>query len=193
MTPTLLPMLLTALLGSMPVDPQAGDSELTTLRLSLTGATWNVTWNDTEDVLRGSIASKTFRVGEPMVLSLNVNSYAGGAFTGPVTVTLRPLTASGSAYSESHTIERGAKDHLWTVTLTPREAGEHRLEVSYRTTHFKSVRGVIEVEEPHLPAWFGPLVAAALILVAVGAGAWLVSRGAGSDGGAEAGKSDPPA
>ncbi len=191
MTPSVLPVLALTLLGSLPVDPQAGESELTTLTLTSTRETWNLSWNDTEDVLRGSIASRTFRAGEPLTLSLNLNSYTGGEYTGPLTVSLRPLMEMGGG--ESHTVERNPRDHLWAVTFTPAEAGEHRLEVAFRTTHLKSVRATITVDEGRVPPWVGASIAAALILMAVGAGAWLVSRGPGPLPSTEARKSDPPA
>jgi hypothetical protein len=179
------------LVFALPVDPQAGESTLTTIQLTSTRETWNLSWNDTEDVLRGSIAGHTFRVGEPIVMSLNLNSYNGGEYGGPLTVSLRPLLEMGGG--ESHTVERNPKDRLWAVTFTPQEEGDHRLEVSFRTTHLKSVRATLEVSDARVPPWVGATIAAALILMAVGAGAWLVSRGTGQQPSADARKSDPPA
>jgi hypothetical protein len=188
----LLSLFVLTTVANMPVDPKSGESALTTLQVKISQDTTNLSWNDTEDTLKGSIVGRVFRVGQPMALSVHVASYEGEEFTGPVTISLRPLSDLGGG--ESHTVERSAGDHLWYATFTPREAGEHRLEVSFRTTHLKTPRGVVVIEDAKLSAWFPVVFASVLIVVAIAAGAWLVSQreGARPEGPAPAEKSDPP-
>jgi hypothetical protein len=188
----LLSLFVLTTVANMPVDPKSGESALTTLQLSISTETTNLSWSDTEDAIKGSIASRVFRVGEPIVISLHVASFEGTEFTGPVTASLRPLEDFGGG--ESHTVERSPGDHLWHVTFTPREPGEHRLEVAFRTTHYKTPRAVVSVEDAKLSVWVPVVFATLLILVAIAAGAWLVSQreGARPDAAAPPEKSDPP-
>jgi hypothetical protein len=52
--------------------------------------------------------------------------------------------------------------------------------VSFRTTRLKVARGEVEVGPAGLPAWLRSAVGAALIVVAVAFGAWLVLRRQGA-------------
>jgi hypothetical protein len=60
--------------------------------------------------------------------------------------------------------------------FTPKQDGEHRLEVSFRTTHLKVARGVIPVAEAKLPRWLSYAIGGGLIAASVSVGVWLTFR-----------------
>jgi hypothetical protein len=160
--------------GGMPVDVNSGQSEATSLKLDVVPEGLNLSWNDTEDLVKGSLTPPQLREGEPATLTVNVASYQGAAFDGPVTLSLRPLEALGGA--DAQTISRRKGDKLWVATFVPHTTGPHRLEVSFRTTRFKVARAQVTVGGGRLPQWLLFALGGGLIVVAVALGAWLVLR-----------------
>ena len=161
-------------LAAMPADLHVGDGALTTLHVDRVPGGLNLSWNDTEDLVRGMVTPAPLRDGTPLTVSVNVATYQGAPFDGPVTFSLRPLMALGGA--DIQTVTRRPGEKLWVATLTPYQGGPHRLEVSFRTTHFKVVSTQLELAEAPLPPWLHFAVGAGLIVMAVGFGAWLVLR-----------------
>jgi hypothetical protein len=88
-----------------------------------------------------------------------------------VTVGLRPLEALGG--TDTVTLQRGPGEKTWVHDFTASEEGPYRLEVSFRTTHLKVVRGELTVQEPLLPRWLSYAVGGGLIALSVSIGAWL--------------------
>lgn len=167
------------LFTAMPVDATAGENPLTTLQIARVGDSVNLSWSDTEDLLKGSLTPALARVGEPLRISLSLAQFERGLLEGPVTMSLRPLNELGG--TDSLTVSPPAKgERLWVGTLTPKASGPHRLEFAWSSTHRKVVRGTIMVEEARLAPWVPFAVGATLILVAVGFGAWLVMRRQGA-------------
>jgi hypothetical protein len=168
--PMLVYPALALLLSGLPVDVHAGENDLTTFKLIDRPGHHELFWQDAEDVVRGTITPRPTRSGGELTVSLFVGSVQGAPFEGPVTIALRPLEAMGG--TEAATVTRGKDDKTWVRRFTPTEPGPHRLEVSFRTTHLKVVRGVLPVEEAPLPRWLLSAIGLGLIAVAVGLGTW---------------------
>lgn len=162
-------------LTQLPVDPRAGEHALSTLRLEAGAGGLALTWQDTEESLKGVLKPGHPRVGQPLTISASVLPLAGPAYEGPVTFALRPLDAMGS--TQTATVTRPAGEKTWTATFTPGTPGEHRLEISWRTTHHKVVRGVVPVEEAGMPPWLSWAVGVGLVTLAVLGGVWSLFRG----------------
>lgn len=171
----LLPVTLAFAFGQLPVDPHAGEHALATLRLDPEPAGWTFAWQDTDERLKGTLTPRAPRAGAPLTVSAAVLPLTGPDFDGPVTFSLRPLAELGS--TESFTVTRPDGAKTWSATFTPREPGEHRLEISWRSTHHKVVRGVVPVGEAGLPPWLDWAVGVGLVTLAVLGGAWSLFRG----------------
>jgi len=172
----LAPLLTAVLLANLPPGEKAGENALTTLRLSATAEGLNLRWNDTEDLLQGTIAPARPRAGEPITFTLHLDPFSGEPFAGPLTVSLRPLAGAGAGDAQSATVARLPAERAWRVTFTPPREGPHRLEVSWRSTRHKAVRGDLPVGEAPVPSWFLAVVGGGLILMASGGGAWFLLR-----------------
>ncbi len=108
-------------------------------------------WSDTEERLQGSIRPAVPREGEPLQVVIQVGSFQGEDFEGPVTLTLRE---AGSNHGKTVTVPRGERH--WEATFVPETTGIHRLDVSFRTTRYKALHTAFRVEEsrvPRLLAW----------------------------------------
>jgi hypothetical protein len=156
------------------VNIHAGENELTRLRVEERPGHAEVYWADAEDVVRGTLTPFPIRAGTPFTVSLVVGTVQGEDFSGPVTVALRPLADLGG--TESATVARRAGERAWVHVFTPKQDGEHRLEVSFRTTHLKVARGVIPVAEAKLPRWLSYAIGGGLIAASVSVGVWLTFR-----------------
>ncbi|HZH77828.1 MAG TPA: hypothetical protein VEY88_17510 [Archangium sp.] len=108
-------------------------------------------WSDTEERLQGSIRPAVPREGEPLQVVIQVGSFQGEDFAGPVTLTLRE---AGSNHGKTVTVPRGERH--WEATFVPETTGIHRLDVSFRTTRYKALHTAFRVEDsrvPRLLAW----------------------------------------
>jgi hypothetical protein len=152
-------------------DLPAGVDPRNAMRVSPTGAALSLSWHDTEEVLEGAVTTYPPRAGQPVRLSVHVAPYAGAPFTGPITFALRPTGQLGGG--ESVTVTPDAQG-LWVFTPTPPEAGTYVLEVSYRTTRLKLVRGLLVIEAAAVPGWVQVALAALLLALVVGSGAWVI-------------------
>lgn len=167
----LLNAALLILVSGLPVDVHAGESDLTTLKVVERKGSADLMWQDVEDVVKGTITPFPVRAGAPFTVSVFVGTVQGEDFGGPVTLGLRPLEALGG--TDAVTLARGPGEKTWVHTFTAAEDGPHRLEVSFRTTHLKVVRGLVTVEEALLPKWLLYAVGGGLIALSVSIGAWL--------------------
>jgi hypothetical protein len=105
-----------------------------------------LTWSDTEERLKGAIQPDVPRTGEPFKVLLNVGSFEGAEFQGPLTITLRQ---AGSTLGETKTVTKGPVN--WSAEFTPEEEGRHTLNVSFRTTRHKSLNADFEVGPSLIP------------------------------------------
>ena len=109
-----------------------------------------LSWSDTEERLKGSIRPAVPRAGEPLHLSLQVGSFEGEPFTGPLIVTLRE---EGSSHGQSVTVKRSGEQ--WQTTFTPEREGPYLLDVSFRTTRHKALHAALQVRPSPLPQRLG--------------------------------------
>lgn len=162
-----------ASLANLPVDPNAGLNPLTTLRITPVQEGLNLSWSDTEDLIKGLITPEELHEGEPLSLDLTVATWQGEPFKGPVTVTLRPVNDLETPPLRQSLIGSPRPLH---ATLTPPAAGPHRLEIAFTTTRYKVVTAQVDVAGARLPRWLFNASGAALIVMAIALGAWLVLR-----------------
>ncbi len=170
----LLPLALAAALTQMPIDPRAGESALSQLKLETSPGGAAFTWHDADEALKGTVSGAPARVGAPLVVSASVMPLSGPEYEGPVTFALRPLDALGAA--DTRTVTRPAGERAWVATFVPAVEGPHRLELSWRTTHHKVVRAVVDVAPAGLPPWLSWTVGVSLVTLAVLVGAWTLFR-----------------
>lgn len=169
-----------ALLSSQfPVDAQAGENKLTQLPLKPTPQGLLFDWADADEALRGQVSPLQVRAGEPLTVSAVLRPLSGPEFDAPLTFSLRPLEAMGS--TRSLTVERqkdpaegGAGPRGWVAQFTPEDPGEYRLEISWRSTHHKVVRGIVQVAPRALPRWVTWAVGSGMIATALGIGLWIL-------------------
>ncbi|MFE8596956.1 hypothetical protein [Archangium violaceum] len=109
-----------------------------------------LSWSDTEEQLRGSIRPAAPRAGEPLQLSLQVGSFEGEDFEGPIILTLRE---EGATHGQSVTVKKDALH--WQATFTPENDGPHLVDVSFRTTRHKVLHASFQVRESRLPLKLG--------------------------------------
>jgi hypothetical protein len=109
-----------------------------------------LSWSDTEERLKGSIRPTVPRAGEPLHLSLQVGSFEGAPFTGPLILTLRE---EGSSHGQSVTVKRSGEQ--WQTTFTPEHEGPYLLDVSFRTTRHKALHAALQVRPSPLPQRLG--------------------------------------
>lgn len=137
-----------------------------------------LTWADTEERLQGEIRPPHPRAGDELRVTLDVGSFEGPAFTGPLRVTLRRPDAAPEVHLVTR--ERGG----WSTRFRLTSPGPHMLDVAFRTTHDKVVHGSFDVDEAAIPifyAWALLGLAAAGIL-AYGIRRVVRSRGAEAEG-----------
>ncbi len=159
------------------------------LKVNDSGAVLELAWADAEHRLRGSTSSALPRVGEALNVSLSVGTIDGPEFSGPITVTLRPVQAlldkskalrieslEGHDPGAVVTVQRG-EGGLWTTTVTPRQEGPHVLEIAFRGGRSKVVGAIVTVQPSRLPPWVPWVFGAALVVVSVAVGLSWVFRG----------------
>jgi hypothetical protein len=162
---------LSSLASGLPVDVHAGENALTALTVNERQGSADLQWHDAEDVVRGTITPFPVRAGAPFTVSVFIGPIQGEAFTGPVTLSVRPLAALGG--TDAVTVQPKPGERAWVHAFTADAQGPHRVELAFRTTHLKVVRGELEVHEAPLPRWLSYAVGGGLIAVAITIGVWL--------------------
>jgi hypothetical protein len=128
-------------------------------------------WSDTEDRLQGSIQPDLPREGVPLKVFLNVGSFDGPAFDGPVTITLREV---GNTHGQVQTVKKGAVN--WAATFTPERSGPYQLDVSFRTTRLKVLHADVEVTDRPVPRFVLWALVGLVVTLALGYGIRSVLR-----------------
>jgi hypothetical protein len=121
-----------------------------------------LSWADTEERLQGAIQPDVPYPGQPLKVLLNVGSFYGEPFEGPITLTLRE---EGAKYGQTQTVKKGSVN--WHAEFVPERAGLYQLDVSFRTTRLKVLHADFEVHATPVPrfvlwALVGVAAAAAL-------------------------------
>jgi hypothetical protein len=124
-----------------------------------------LSWSDTEDRLQGSLQPDTLHEGEPLKVLLNVGSFDGPTFEGPLTLTLRE---AGSTHGQVQTVTKGAVN--WSATFIPERAGPYQLDVSFRTTRLKALHTELEITPRPIPRIFLWAMVGLMATVALGYG-----------------------
>lgn len=158
--------------AQIPVDPRAGENKLTQLDLKASAAGYTFEWSDTDDSLKGQISPHPVRAGRTATISAVLQPLSGDDFNGPITFSLRPLNEMGSTWSE--TVSRKEGERGWAREVVLPEPGDYRLEISWRTTHHKVVRGVFPVSPGGLPPWVTWLAGGGAIAVGLSIGLWVL-------------------
>jgi hypothetical protein len=122
-------------------------------------------WSDTEDRLQGSLQPELPRKGEPLKVFLNVGSFYGPAFDGPITITLRE---AGSPHGPTQTVTKGEVN--WSATFVPERTGSYQLDVSFRTTRLKVLHAELDVTDPPVPRFVLWALVGLVATVALGYG-----------------------
>lgn len=105
-----------------------------------------LSWADTEERLQGAIQPDVPRQGQPLKVLLNVGSFEGAAFEGPITLTLRE---QGATHGQSQTLKKGEVN--WHAEFTPEREGRYQLDVSFRTTRLKVLHADFSVSSRPVP------------------------------------------
>jgi hypothetical protein len=124
------------------LPPQASDRIIVEQRTNVL----ELSWSDTEERLQGAIQPDPPIAGQPLQVLLNVGSFEGAAFEGPLTITLRE---AGATHGQVQTVKKGAVN--WVATFTPERAGPYLLDVSFRTTRLKVLHASLQVSPSPVP------------------------------------------
>ena len=162
---------LTVCLSQLPVNARAGENKLTQLEIKQTTLAQTFDWSDTEETLRGTITPARPQANAPLTISVTLEALNSAELDGPITFAFRPLEEMGG---KTQTVVRAPGQKAWSVTFTPEQPGTHRVELSWKTTHHKVVRGVIEVGDAALPKWVGYSAGGGAIVLALVIGLWLL-------------------
>ena len=129
-------------------------------------------WSDAEERLQGSLRPTPPRAGRELHVSLDVGSFEGVEFRGPLVLTLRE---AGATHGESRTVTRGERH--WEAVFVPENEGPHLLDVSFRTTRNKVVHAAFDVSPSPVPRILGLLLFGGITLTLLGFTVRSVLRG----------------
>ena len=158
--------------SQMPVDARAGENPLTQLVVRQGAAGTSFEWADPEERLRGTLGTGRIVAGQPLTISATLEPIDGPPFEGPITIAVRPLDSREDV--QSQTVKRSEGERVWAVTVVPAEATDYRVEISWRSTHHKVVRGVFPVRPAGLPPWLRWAAAGTAIALALAVGVWIL-------------------
>jgi hypothetical protein len=154
---------LAILSAQFPVDARAGENKLTQLELKVTANGLTFDWADADESLRGQVSPQPVRVGRTVTVSAVLQPLTGPDFDGPITFSMRPLNEMGS--TQSVTVARKPGERGWAADFNLTDPIDHRLEISWRTTHHKVVRAVVPVSPSGLPPWVTWVVGGGLVVL----------------------------
>ncbi|MBI3185920.1 MAG: hypothetical protein HYZ28_27610 [Myxococcales bacterium] len=123
-----------------------------------------LSWADAEDRLRGAVFPARPRAREELRVSVDVGSFEGKPYEGPVTIGLR----HGQLPAQAVTVSRSGK--TWSAVFLPEEHGAYQLDVSFRSTRLKQLHAPLEVWPAPLGRlpWLLLLGALAALLLGLG-------------------------
>lgn len=130
-----------------------------------------LSWSDTEERLQGAIQPDQPVDGQPLKVLLNVGSFEGADFEGPLTITLRE---AGATHGQVQTVKKGAVN--WVATFTPERDGPYQLDVSFRTTRLKVLHANLDVASSPVPRFVLWAMVGLTALIALGYGLWSLLR-----------------
>ncbi|MCA3014908.1 MAG: hypothetical protein INH41_21185 [Myxococcaceae bacterium] len=166
-----------AVVLSQPV-PEGFRPENTAARMTFQpragSAAWSFDWADQEERVRGTISPGELSSGDPITVSVTVGAFEGRDFDGPVSLSLEQ---TDGPWRELTTVAApAAPPRVWTARFVPPSSGRYQLEVSYRSSRLKPLRGPLEVGMGRVPRAVGLSVGIGAILLAVVYGLVLLFR-----------------
>jgi hypothetical protein len=137
-------------------------------------AGWSFDWADQEDRVRGTISPGELSAGDPLSVSVTVGAFEGPDFDGPVSLSLEQ---ADGPWRELTTIAAPTTPpRVWTARFVPPSSGRYQLEVAFRSSRQKPLRGPLEVGMGRVPRAVGLSVGIGAILLAVVYGLTLLFR-----------------
>jgi hypothetical protein len=163
--------------GSFPPARAApGPQRLDTIEVNPHEDVWALSWSDTEERLQGHLGPIPPRRGQPFHVSLDVGSFEGAPFAGPLILTLRE---AGAMHGQSLTVKRG--ERFWEATFVPETSGPHLLDVSFRTTRTKALHAALDVSDAPVSRALGWGALGLGVLALLGSSVWGLLRAARSE------------
>jgi hypothetical protein len=131
------------------------------------GHALELTWSDAEDRVHGFVEPVPLRAGTPLKVHVDVGSFEGKGYDGPVTFQLRK---AGEKYGEP---VLAMHNRGYSAELHPREDGNYLLDITFRTTRLKMIHASLTVEPARIPlaVWW-----TLLGVIAACAGAYVLVR-----------------
>lgn len=163
---------LAVLCSQFPVDVRAGENPLTQLVIKQGSSGASFEWSDTDETLRGTLGTSQVRAGRTFTVSATVEPMSGPPFEGPLTITVRPIDHFGE--TQTQTVERTKGERVWNAKFNLSDPVQHRLEISWRSTHHKVVRGLFDVKEAGLPEWARLAGGIGAVVIALIVGLWVL-------------------
>jgi hypothetical protein len=106
-------------------------------------------WSDAEDRLRLTVRPGQPETGKPLRFDLQLGSFHGPAYDGPVVLQLRPPDASTAGV----TVPLQKQDGGWSGSSTLEYPGAWTVDVRFRTTRNKHVQAPLVVKPGFAVPW----------------------------------------
>lgn len=106
-------------------------------------------WSDAEDRVRATVRPGQPASGQPLRIDLQVGSFQGPAYEGPVVLQLRPPDGSSGVVTVPLEKEGGG----WSGSATLERPGEWTVDVRFRTTRNKHVQAPLTVKPAFTVPW----------------------------------------
>ncbi|MEN9797078.1 MAG: hypothetical protein RL653_774 [Pseudomonadota bacterium] len=123
-------------------------------------------WSDAEDRVKATVLPGEPVAGKPLRIDLQVGSFQGPAYDGPVVLQLRPPDASSPVVSVPLEKQAGG----WAGSATPERPGEWTVDVRFRTTRNKHVQAPLVVKAGFVVPWAELVI---IVLIAGALASWL--------------------
>ncbi|MCU0697319.1 MAG: hypothetical protein MUC96_12395 [Myxococcaceae bacterium] len=143
-----------------------------TFSLTQSAAGWTFDWADQENRVRGTVSPAELSSGDPFKVSVAVGAFEGQDFEGPVSLSLE---AVDGAWRQLETVPPPrAPPRTWAAEFVPPAPGTYQLEVAFRSSRMKSIRGTVEVGMGRVSKTTGLAIGIGAILLAVVYGLFLL-------------------
>lgn len=164
-------------------------ADLTTFRVDRSSSGTSFDWSDTEDRVRGTVVPASPTATDEMTISVVVGSFAGGTYEAPVSIGLRQLDGE---FKQLVTVPAPKTEpRVWNASFVPPDTGMYQLEVAFRTTRQKSIKGKIEVGMGRVSKKTALGVGLGAIVLAIGYGLFILF--VKKEGGTSEAPGPPPA
>ncbi len=158
-------------------------------RLVDSGKGTSFDWSDTEERVRGTVTPGRPAAGEEVTISVAVGSFSGAPYEGPVTL---GLEEEGGGYRQLETVPgRTEEPRVWNATFVPPDSGAYTIEIAFRTSHQKSIKGKLDVGLARVSTTVALGLGLGAILAAIGYGLFILF--VKKEGGASEASGPPPA